>query len=87
MKIKISEIKIKGNNSRRDIGKIEDLANSISKFGLINNISVRSIKDTNYKYGLIDGYRRMKAYEILGLKEIEADIKEVSDENVKFTIY
>jgi ParB-like partition proteins len=50
---------------------------SIKNTGLINPVIVRPTKD---KYEMISGHRRLKAYELLGIDEIEANIKELSDD-------
>ena len=45
--------------------------------GLINPIVVRKVKD---KYEIISGHRRFQAIRLLGYKQIEADIKELTDD-------
>lgn len=61
--MKISEIKIV-NRTRKHLGDIKQLANSIETVGLLHPIVV----DRSNK--LIAGYRRIKAYEMLGRSEI-----------------
>lgn len=62
---------------------LEKLMNSIKNNGLINPIIVR--KKQNGRYELISGHRRKKAYELLGLTDINAYIKDLSDDEA--TIY
>jgi len=57
--------------------KLIDLENSIRENGLIQPIVVRKIKD---KFELIAGERRFRATQRLGLKEIPAIVKNVSDQ-------
>jgi ParB family transcriptional regulator, chromosome partitioning protein len=64
MKARINEIIVK-KRIRRDIGDISDLMESISKFGLLNPITVTE------RMELIAGYRRLEASRALGLEEIE----------------
>ena len=56
---------------------IKELALSIKEVGIIEPIIVRKV---NEKYEIIVGERRVKAAKLLGLKEIPAIIKELSDE-------
>jgi len=62
--IKIKDIKISG-RIRRDFGDIKELAENIKRNGLI----VPVVIDKNKK--LVDGERRIKAYNLLRKKEIE----------------
>jgi len=56
---------------------LKELMESIEKAGLINPVIVR---EKNNKYEMISGHRRLKAYELLGKDEIEANIKKLSDD-------
>lgn len=67
MKVKIDDIKIK-RRIRRDIGDISDLMESISKFGLLNPITISP------KMELIAGFRRLEACRALGVHEVECRI-------------
>lgn len=58
--------------------KINELANSIRKYGVIQPIIVRNIGD---KYEIIAGERRYKASVVAGLKEIPAIINNLDDED------
>ncbi len=63
---------------RRDIPreKLEDLANSIRAEGLLQPIVVRP---AGKKFELIAGERRLRAFELLGLKQIPARVMEIGD--------
>ena len=56
---------------------LKELMESISNTGLINPVIVRQNKN---KYEMISGHRRLKAMELLGETEIEAQIKNLSDD-------
>ncbi|MFX0097491.1 MAG: ParB/RepB/Spo0J family partition protein [Candidatus Hodarchaeota archaeon] len=56
--------------------EIQELANTIEKFGLLQPISVRK-KGTTYQ--IISGERRWRAAQFAGLKEIPAIVKDIDD--------
>jgi ParB-like chromosome segregation protein Spo0J len=62
-KIKIASVIIT-NRTRKDLGNIASLAESICSVGLMQPIVI------NEKNELIDGQRRIKAFLQLGIKEI-----------------
>ena len=59
--------------------KLEELANSIKKNGIIQPIAVRPNKSENGKYEIIAGERRWLAAQRAGLHEIPVTILELSD--------
>jgi ParB family chromosome partitioning protein len=67
VKVRIEDIKIK-KRIRKDIGDISDLMESISKFGLLNPITVAEDME------LIAGFRRLEACKALGMSEIECNV-------------
>lgn len=67
MKVRIQDIKIKS-RIRIDTGDISDLMESISKFGLLNPITVTE------DFDLIAGFRRLEACKALGMTEIECNV-------------
>jgi len=71
MQIKIKNIKI-GTRYRKDMGNLQELANSIKKQGLLQPIGID--KDNM----LVFGQRRIEAYKLLGYESIEARIVDVS---------
>jgi len=72
MKIKISEIKIKKGRRPVDEDKARELADSIREIGLLNPITVTKENQ------LIAGAHRIAAYKLLGKKEIEATVTDIS---------
>jgi len=59
-----------------DKEKIEEMAKSIEKFGLLNPITVRPFNDG---YQIVAGERRWKALQMMNKKEIQAKIVEADD--------
>lgn len=76
-KIKIADMIIK-DRSRKDLGDLSDLANSILSKGLINPITVLKTKEG--KFQLIAGERRTKAMMLLQQEDIDAHILSGLDE-------
>lgn len=85
LKIKISEIDdFKNHPYKVELGdELNDLVESIKLNGLLVPIVVRRKEDNRYE--LLSGHRRKKVYEILGLEEIDAIVKELNDNEA--TIY
>lgn len=65
MEININKIKV-GNRYRKDMGNIQELAESIEEQGLLQPIGI------NENNELVFGQRRIEAYKLLGREEIEA---------------
>lgn len=61
-----------------DDEELKQLANSIKENGLLNPIIVRPKK--NERYELISGHRRKLASQLNGMKEIDAFIKKLNDD-------
>ena len=82
-KIKITQIEPNKTQPRTDFDeeKIEELADSIREYGLIQPIVVKLNK--NGYYTIIAGERRWRASRKAGLKEIPAVIKDVSEQTEK----
>ena len=72
MNISISSIKINEGRRAVDAGKVKELAESIQEIGLLNPITVTG------NHTLIAGAHRIAAYELLGKKEIEANVLGIS---------
>jgi len=78
--IAISEIEVSEFNTRKDLADgqidstIEDLARSIEKQGLLSPITV--YQNTNGKYALIAGQRRLLACKYLGWSTISAIVRD-----------
>lgn len=58
--------------------ELDDLVESIKLNGLLMPIVVRTKE--NDRYEILSGHRRKKVYEILGIEEIDAIIKELNDD-------
>lgn len=79
-KIKLSDIDSFKNHPFRveNDDSIKELSNSIKENGLIDPVIVR--KKDNNRYELISGHRRKLALELNGEQEVEANIKELNDD-------
>ena len=64
---------------RFDENSIKELALSIREYGILNPILVRKKDD---KYEIIAGERRYRAAKLLGMKEIPAIVKDITDERM-----
>ena len=72
-KVKVADVKIKEERFREDYGDIEELAVSITRYGLLHPIVVDD------ELNLIAGERRLKAHMKLGITDIEVkQLKEMS---------
>lgn len=80
VKIKISDIDdFKNHPYKVELGdELNDLVESIKLNGLLVPIVVRRKEDNRYE--LLSGHRRKKAYEILGIEEIDTIVKELNDD-------
>ena len=80
-KIKLSDIKVKKRIKFKNLcdDEISSLAASIKKNGLIEPIYVRRDIENTKKYILVDGLRRLNAFEFLGAKNIPAIILSLTD--------
>ena len=56
----------------QDDEAMEELKASIADVGLLNRIIVRPLENTEDEYEIISGHRRVRAAELLGMKEIPA---------------
>ena len=95
--IKIQEILNKNILGDRDIDEVDKsfikLLNSINSGGLIHPITVKIYNDREFKYRVVCGQRRIRAFEILGLEyipaiilkepEIKLEMSKIFDENTK----
>lgn len=67
MLVSINDIKVK-RRVRKDLGNLEDLKNSLRRYGLLNPITL------NGKYELVAGERRLEAAKAIGWTSISANI-------------
>ncbi len=79
--VSISDLSRNPYQPRQHFGedKLEELANSIKKNGIIQPIAVRPKKDENGKYEIVAGERRWIAAQRAGLHEIPVRILDLSD--------
>lgn len=79
LEIEISEIIPNEDQPRKnfDEDELKDLANSIKKYGIIQPLLLKKIKD---KYEIIAGERRFRAAGIAGLDKVPAIVKDISDD-------
>ena len=77
--ILISMINV-GERFRENYGDIEELQDSIEKYGVIQPITICISKDTPSSYDLVAGGRRLKASTLLGKGTIPAVVREIKDE-------
>jgi len=73
MKVKIEDIIVINNRIRKEIGNLEPLMESMTKFGQLHPIVLNS------KLQLIAGYRRLEAAKNLGWQSINATIVDVKN--------
>jgi len=79
--VSISDLSRNPNQPRQHFSeqKLEELANSIKKNGVIQPIAVRQSKSDINKYEIVAGERRWLAAQRAGLHEIPVNILELSD--------
>ena len=71
MKVSTADIKI-GSRFRKDLGKTDDLEESIKELGQLVPIAIDLNPSPPPKYMVVDGERRIVASKKLGYSEIEA---------------
>ena len=77
--IEISKISLNPNQPRTNFDQksLDQLASSISELGLIQPITVQQSKE---EFILISGERRLRAYKLLNLKSIPANVRTADDQ-------
>jgi ParB family chromosome partitioning protein len=80
--VALSQIEANPNQPRREFDEkaLEELAESIKNFGIIQPITLRQISDDRYQ--IIAGERRWRATQMAGLQRIPAYIRTADDENM-----
>ena len=63
-------------NPRKDLGDLSELAASIRKQGILQNLTVVPSPDSEDKYRIVIGHRRFAASYIAGLAELPCNIDE-----------
>ncbi|MCK4443785.1 MAG: ParB/RepB/Spo0J family partition protein, partial [Thermoplasmata archaeon] len=84
MKIRLNQIRIGKFKVREEMNKdyFEELKDSLKQDGQWNPVIVRPSGDKGYE--LISGHTRFKAAKELGWKEIDATVRDLSDEEAEF---
>lgn len=75
-KIKFNPYQPRGKSDQKDL---QELADSISKNGIIQPIVVRKSNDAEYEYELIAGQRRLNAAQLSGFEKIPAIVRQAKD--------
>ena len=80
LNVPVDHIRANPNQPRKefDESRLEELADSLKKHGLIQPITVRYIGEKRFE--LISGERRLRASKLAGIDEIPAYIREADDE-------
>ena len=69
--ISLADVHVGKQRVRHDLGNLDDLKASVTRFGLFHSIAVKPISNG---YQLIAGERRLSVAKILGLKRISAQV-------------
>lgn len=75
--ISVNQLEPHPDNPRRELGDLSELAASIRKSGLLQNLTVVQSPDDPDKYRVIIGHRRFAAAKIAGLTELPCAIEEM----------
>jgi ParB family chromosome partitioning protein len=75
-KIKFNLYQPRGKSEQKDL---QELADSISKNGIIQPIVVRKIDDADYEYEIIAGQRRLEAARLSGFEKVPAIVRQAKD--------
>jgi len=75
-KIKFNPYQPRGKSDQKDL---QELADSISKNGIIQPIVVRKSDDAEYEYELIAGQRRLNAAQLSGFEKVPAIVRQAKD--------
>lgn len=80
--IALSQIEANPNQPRREFDEkaLEELAESIRNFGIIQPITLRKLSDDRYQ--IIAGERRWRASQMAGIQRVPAYIRTADDENM-----
>ena len=80
--VALSQIEANPNQPRREFDEkaLEELAESIRNFGIIQPITLRKLSDDRYQ--IIAGERRWRASQMAGIQRVPAYIRPADDENM-----
>src|SRR3989338_1126685 len=79
MKVGLGSIRLNPYNTREDFGDLGGLIASVKKFGLTQPLLVRK---SNGSYELAFGGRRYEALKSIGHKEVDVEVRQISDEDM-----
>lgn len=77
IKIPVDLLEPHPDNPRKDLGDLTELAESIKKNGIFQNLTVLRTKGENEKYPVIIGHRRLAAAKLAGLTEVPCMVVEM----------
>ena len=77
IKIPVDLLEPHPDNPRKDLGDLTELADSIKKNGIFQNLTVLITKGENEKYPVIIGHRRLAAAKLAGLTEVPCMVVEM----------
>jgi len=79
MKVGLGSIRLNPYNTREDFGDLGGLIASVKKFGLTQPLLVRK---SNGSYELAFGGRRYEALKSIGHKEVDVEVRQITDEDM-----
>lgn len=77
IKIPVDLLEPHPDNPRKDLGDLTELAESIKKNGIFQNLTVLRTEGENEKYPVIIGHRRLAAAKLAGLTEVPCMVVEM----------
>ena len=83
--IRVDRIEPSPRNPRRRLGHLEELADSIREYGLLQPIVVRPHGTAAARYELVAGHRRLAAVQSLGWRQIPAVVR-IADADEAFLL-
>jgi ParB family chromosome partitioning protein len=81
--IELSRITPSPRNPREDLGDVDELAESIEAFDLLQPVVVRRLEDDRYE--LVAGHRRFAAFQQLGRTKIAAVVRDADQDQAYLT--
>lgn len=77
MTVPIAQLSVSGDNMREDVGDLVELADSITRYGILQPLVVEAEAGG---FAVVCGHRRLAAARRAGLKEIPVVVRELSDD-------
>ena len=82
--VPVDQIEPHPDNPRKDVGDVTELAESIKKNGIFQNLTILRTPNENGKSTVIIGHRRLAAAKLAGLKKVPCAVVEM-DEDTQFS--